>query len=138
MYGLIEPQRTDRCGATKGVLVLKTKSSQVYQACFKKKCLAFMAAEQTTAITTCFEFSPVLEEVAVALERRDKVKTLFPTTLYRHRTNIVSIIQHSDMNTFGRFEFADEFSSQLCGLFKLSLESRTISCRKISFSTFYR
>ena len=61
------------------------------------------------AIGAGFELSSVLVKIAVALERGDKVKTLFPAGFDHPRTKIVTVEQNQDSQAFGRLEFANQF-----------------------------
>ena len=85
-----------------------------------------LPAKQIFAVASDFEFSAVFEKVAIVFEHGDKPKTFFSTGFDHHRTEIVTVKQHPGAYTFGWFEFANKFGSQLCSLLKLSLKKKTI------------
>lgn len=84
------------------------------------------AAEQTWPIPAGLELSAVLEQVAVALERRDKPEPLFSTRLDHHRAQIVAVEQDSHANPFKNVELTDGFCRQLRGLFEGDLKAAAI------------
>jgi len=77
--------------------------------------------EQVRAIRACFEFSTALEQIAVALERRDKSKTFLAAGLDHDRTKVVAVEKDSDVNALGRLKLIDDLCGQLCDLLKGSV-----------------
>src|SRR4030042_2144424 len=90
------------------------------------KCAFPAVAEQVFAVFAGFEFSAIFEKIAVALECGYKMKATLPTTFDNHGTQIVTVKQHMNANTFGRLKFTDKLGGQLRGLFELNAKRLTI------------
>ena len=82
--------------------------------------------EQVASVGPGLELTTVAEEIAVALERRDKMEPLAPTGLDDRRAQVEAVEQDADANILGRLEFADQLGGQFGGLTEGPLQRPTV------------